>query len=207
MPEAVRALEIKEREIPEEEPQEEEDLGELAPRTPPYDADEEDRLAREQIQARGTQELARAFGFGAAASRPVEQKPMALMDYSESSLGQLSAQKRSMLDDVPNSIKKYKVGAGQLAALVMFATKGSKDSWFTQEELDGLSCLVGFHVTGARVHRTPRRRLYDHDRHGRTGRLTLMCTDDEVEALDDGAGQSRSGEKRPAFWTGMTIFY
>ena len=207
MPEAVRALEIKEREIPEEEPQEEEDLGELAPRTPPHDVDEEDRLAREQIQARGTQELARAFGFGAAASRPVEQKPMALMDYSESSLGQLSAQKRSMLDDVPNSIKKYKVGAGQLAALVMFATKGSKDSWFTQEELDGLSCLVGFHVTGARVHRTPRRRLYDHDRHGRTGRLTLMCTDDEVEALDDGAGQSRSGEKRLAFWTGMTIFY
>ena len=111
MPEAVRALEIKEREIPEEEPQEEEDIGELAPRTPPYDVDEEDRLAREQIQARGTQELARAFGFGAAASRPVEQKPMALMDYSESSLGQLSAQKRSMLDDVPNSIKKYKVGA------------------------------------------------------------------------------------------------
>ena len=117
MPEAVRALEIKEREIPEEEPQEEEeeDIGELAPRTPPYDVDEEDRLAREQIQARGTQELARAFGFGAAASRPVEQKPveqkpMGLMDYSESSLGQLSAQKRSLLDDVPNSIKKYKVG-------------------------------------------------------------------------------------------------
>ena len=25
--------------------------------------------------------------------------------------------------------------------------------------------------------------------------------------MDDGAGQSRSGEKRPAFWTGMTIFY
>ena len=91
MPEAVRALEIKEREIPEEEPQEEEDIGELAPRTPPYDVDEEDRSAREQIQARGTQELARAFGFGAAASRPVEQKPIALMDYSESSLGKLSA--------------------------------------------------------------------------------------------------------------------
>ena len=89
MPEAVRALEIKEREIPEEEPQEEEeeDIGELAPRTPPYDVDEEDRLAREQIQARGTQELARAFDFGEAASKPVEQKPLALMDYSESSLG------------------------------------------------------------------------------------------------------------------------
>ncbi len=81
-----------------------------------------------------------------------------------------------MLDDVPNSIKKYKVGAGQLAALVMSATKGSKDSWFTPEELDGLSCLVGFHVTGAHVHRTPRRRLYDHDRHGRTGRLTCALT-------------------------------
>ena len=91
MPEAVKAPEIKEREIPEEEPQEEEDIGELAPRTPPYDVDEEDQLAREQIQARGTQELARAFGFGAAASRPVEQKPMALMDYSDGSLGQLSA--------------------------------------------------------------------------------------------------------------------
>ena len=50
------------------------------------------------------------------------------MDYSESSLGQLSAQKRSMLDDVPNSTKKYKVGTGQLAASVMFATKGSKGS-------------------------------------------------------------------------------
>ena len=75
MPEAVRALEIKEREIPEEEPQEEEDIGELAPRMLPYDDDEEDRLALGQIQARGTQELARAFGFGAAASRPVEQKP------------------------------------------------------------------------------------------------------------------------------------
>ena len=70
-----------------------------------------------------------------------------------------------------------------------------------------MSCLVGFHVTGARVHLTPRRRLYDHDRHGRTDQLTLMCTDDEVEALDDGAGQSRSGKKRHAFWTGMTIFY
>ena len=104
MPEAVRALEIKEREIPEEEPQEEEDNGELAPRTPPYDVDEEDRLAREQIQARGTQELARDFGFGAAASRPVERRPvekkpverrpLALMDHSESDLG-ISAQRHS----------------------------------------------------------------------------------------------------------------
>ena len=75
MPEAVRALEIKEREIPEEEHQEEEDVGELAPRTPPYDVDAEDRLAREQIQARGTQELPRALRFGAAASTPVEQTP------------------------------------------------------------------------------------------------------------------------------------
>ena len=76
--------------------------------------------------------------------------------YSESSLGQQSAQKRSTLDDVPNSIKKYNVGNGQLAASVMFATKGSKDSWFIQQEFNSSSCLVGFHVTGARVHRTLR---------------------------------------------------
>ena len=66
MPEAVKALEMKEREDPEEEFQGDE-LGELAPRKPPLYDDEEDRLAREQIMTRGTQELARAFGFGAAA--------------------------------------------------------------------------------------------------------------------------------------------
>ena len=112
MLEAVKALEMEEREDPEEEFQGDE-LGELAPRTPPLYDDEEDRLAREQIMTRGTQELARAFGFGAAASRPVEQspvekkpverRPLALMDHSESDLG-ISAQKRSLLDDVPNSM-------------------------------------------------------------------------------------------------------
>ena len=74
--EAVKALDMKEREDPEEEFQGDE-LGELAPRTPPLYDDEEDRLAWEQIMTRGTQELARAFGFGAAASRPVvEQGPV-----------------------------------------------------------------------------------------------------------------------------------
>ncbi len=90
-------------------------------------------MARNQVLARGTQELAPVFGFGhSAAPRPAEQKPLALTDYSESSREQLSAQRPSLLDDVPNSIKKYKVGAGQLAALVMYATKDSKDSWIAQ---------------------------------------------------------------------------
>ena len=105
----------------------------------------------------------------------------------------MAAQKRSLLGDVPNSIEKYKVGAGQLTALVKYETKSSQDSWLAQDEIDGLGCLLGFHVTGARMHRHPRRRLYDHDRHSRA------CTDaDEVEALDEGVRQRRSGEKRPA---------
>ena len=78
-------------------------------------------MAREQIMTRETQELARAFGFRAAVSRPVEQSPfekkpverklLALMDHSESDLG-ISAQKRSSLDDVPRSIKKCEKRTG-----------------------------------------------------------------------------------------------
>ncbi len=120
----------------------------------------------------------------------------------------MAVQKRSLLGDAPNSIEKYKVGAGQLTALVKYETKGSQDSWLAQDEIDGLGCLLGFHLTGARVHLHPRRRLYDHDCHRRARRLTLMCADaNEVEALDDGVGQTRSGEERPVSWTGMTIFY
>ncbi len=113
MPEAVKALEMKEREDPEEEFHGDE-LGELAPRT------HLSTMMRRigwlgSIMTRETQELARAFGFGAAVSRPVEQSPaekkpverklLALMDHSQSDLG-ISAQKRSLLDDVPSSTKR-----------------------------------------------------------------------------------------------------
>ncbi len=58
------------------------------------------------------------------------------------------------------------------------------------------------------MHRRPRRRLCDHNRHRRASRLTLMSTDaDEVEALDNGVRQTWSGEKRPAPRPGVTIFY
>ena len=87
-------------------------------------------------------------------SPQAEQQPLVSMDGSQSE-GLLAAQRHNLLGDGPYPIKKYKVGAGQLTALVMHATNGYQDSWLAQDEIDGLGCLLGFHVTGARMHRHP----------------------------------------------------
>jgi hypothetical protein len=131
---------------------------------------------------------------------PVEvNQPLALMDTTE-------VHKR-LLDDVPQSMKRYKVGAEKLATVVMFVKDGVQDSWLDADNLRGLGSLIGFHVTGARVHRETRARLFEHDRHRQLRRLTLMCTAaDVIDIRDDGPGRTRTRQKHPA-WTGMTIFY
>jgi hypothetical protein len=140
-----------------------------------------------------------------------DQQPLAIEDVTHTLEEQRQlAQKRGMLlDDVPHTIKKSKVGADQLPDLVMFLVQGApQDLWLTQGELDGLGRLLGYRVVGARVHRRPRRRPFGHAHHTKARRLTLLCTDaDQIEALDEGAGLARSTERRPVFWTGMTIFY
>jgi hypothetical protein len=114
---------------------------------------------------------------------------------------------KRLLDDVPQSMKRYKVGAEKLATVVMFVKDGVQDSWLDADNLRGLGSLIGFHVTGARVHRETRARLFEHDRHRQLRRLTLMCTAaDVIDIRDDGPGRTRTRQKHPA-WTGMTIFY
>jgi hypothetical protein len=117
------------------------------------------------------------------------QATLALMDESPDD-GRLSAQKRGMLlDDVPQSMKKSKVGAAQFPYLVMFMIQGNgADLWLKRGELDGLGSLTGFKVTGARVHRRPRRKPFEHEKHRHARRLTLMCAQktQEIEALDEG---------------------
>ena len=136
------------------------------------------------------------------------------MDATEE--GRLTAQKRLMLiDDVPLSIKKSKVGADRLPELVMFMTRSSgqgDDVWLPKGELEGLGCLLGFQVQGARLHRRPRRRTFDHARHRQARRLTLMCRSQDsdaegtlIGAIDDEEGSLRQSGKWPESWTGMTI--
>ena len=61
-------------------------------------------------------------------------------DYSEE--GRLAAEKRlTLLDDVPLTIKRSKVGADQRPQLVMFMVQGAEggcDMWLPREELEGL---------------------------------------------------------------------
>ena len=125
--------------------------------------------------------------------------------------GRLTAQKRlRLLDDVPLSTKKSKVGADRLPELVMFMTRSSgqgDDVWLPKGELEGLGCLLGFQVQGARLHRRPRRRTYACNQQAR--RLTLMCksqdSDADGNALraidDDEEGSVRQSGKWPDFWT------
>jgi hypothetical protein len=142
---------------------------------------------------------------------PEPQPPvLALMDETPEA-GRLSAQKRGMLlDDVPQSIKKSKVGVTQLLHLVMFLAQGNQeDSWLRHGELDGLSSLTGYKVTGARVHSRPRRRTFEHERFSGTRHLTLMCPQDNegVVAWDDVPEVARKSRKMPGSWTGLTLFY
>ena len=140
----------------------------------------------------------------------VSQQPLALMDES-AGVGQFSAQKRGMLlEDLPQSTKKSKVGAAQLPHLVMFLLREAGDDiWLPQGELDGLASLTGFRDTGACVHRQPRRRLLEHERHSQARRLTLMRNQktQEMEALDEDPCATRRTEKIVGSWTGLTIFY
>ena len=56
------------------------------------------------------------------------------------------------------------------------------------------------------MHGEPRRRLYKNDRRRRSGRLTVTCTDDSVNVLDEGAQSTRGAAKQPE-WTSLTVIY
>ena len=61
-------------------------------------------------------------------------------------------------------------------------------------------------VEGVKVHKKPRRKLYDHTKHRGCNRLTLMLNQEGgLNGKDDGT--SRADEKMPEAWMGITIFY
>ena len=120
--------------------------------------------------------------------------------------------KAQALDDVPISIKRTRyqenpAGINQLPLVVLNATvyPGSKE-WFDKYQVGGLGELMNKVIRGVRIHSQPRNKLYDHERHKRFNRLTIMLNEaGQVSVKDDGL--ERTCEKMEKPWCGLTIFY
>ena len=180
----------------------------------------QDVLNAEQEKETGQDRLLKDVAQQDPKEVAVAQVPLALPEPLQATLavmneapddGRLSAQKRGiLLDDMPQSMKKSKVGAAQFPYLVTFMIQGNgADWWLKRGEFDGLASLTGFKVTGVRLHHRPRRKPFEHENHRHARRLTLMRSHktQEIEVLDEGPGVARDAEKVPGYWTGLTIFY
>ena len=125
--------------------------------------------------------------------------------------GRSSAQKRGMLlDDVPQSIKKSKVGATQFAHWVAYLVQGyQQDSGVKSGEFEGVGSWIGYEVVGVRVHSCPRRRTFEHKKCDSARRLTMMSISDgdAVVVVDEGPGEAQRSRKMPGNATGLTLFY
>ena len=71
---------------------------------------------------------------------------------------------------------------------VRLENKGGKKTrhWLDKHQIQGLSALLGKTVRGVRIHTDARRKLYDHKRHRKCNRLSVMIADDlKVHLKDD----------------------
>ena len=95
---------------------------------------------------------------------------------------------KTPVTDIPGKRGKYQQnpqGIGSMPMIAMHACLKGTQEWFTQEECDGIATLMDHCVFAARVHRQPRRRLYDHGRCKNFNRLTIMLTEGQNSAEDD----------------------
>ena len=114
---------------------------------------------------------------------------------------ELERKRKFLIDDVPGCIKRSRLQAAPTSGLPALrevamnaVVHSGPQEWFDQNALDGISTLVQKVVRGVRVHREPRRRLYDHDRHRECNRLSVMLSaTGQCAYKDDGA--SRTNER------------
>ncbi|CAE8702081.1 unnamed protein product [Polarella glacialis] len=138
---------------------------------------------------------------------------------------------RSMLDDVPQSVKRVLANRGAKQddgdhspehkkvrvedmpdiAMVCAVAGNSTQAWLNREELRQLRTLLRIPgITAARAHRSPRRKLQPATKEEKS-RMTIMMTKDseDVQVLDQSPEQLRKDErtKMPFLWRGVTVFY
>jgi len=149
---------------------------------------------------------------------PVEDAGARVAEESRLRLADLTPEerKRKVLDDVPLPMKKPRiqdvpVGVEQLPlAVMMCVAQANQDHWLEAKEVHAMSRLLGRNVTGVRVHTQPRRKLYEHRRHGENHRLSVMYTEKEplkMNLKDDMANLERQSPVWPEPWRGLTVFY
>ncbi|CAE8672228.1 unnamed protein product [Polarella glacialis] len=138
---------------------------------------------------------------------------------------------RSLLDDVPQSVKRVLANRGAKQddgdhspehkkvrvedmpdiAMVCAVAGNSTQAWLSREELRQLRALLRIPgITAAKAHRSPRRKLQPAPKEEKS-RMTIMMTKDseDVQVLDQSPEQLRKDErtKMPFLWRGVTVFY
>ena len=116
------------------------------------------------------------------------------------------------LHDVPLGIKHTKYQVEQLPMITMYAATypnvegGKRREWFDKYQIVGLGALMNKVLKGVWVHSQPRWKFYDHERHKKCNRLTVMLTRDGQTSVKDD-GQERECEKTAKEWCGITVCY
>ena len=147
---------------------------------------------------------------------PIPDPEDELEDPVAYAIAERESKRRLLLDDVPEHIKRtrYQESPTCMSSLpriamhaVVHSDKHTKhEGWFDRYQVGGMSALLNKVVRGVHIHSQPRQRLYDHPRHRRFNRLTVMLNQDgQVSMKDDGV--ERTGTKMAEPWYGLTIFY